>query len=88
MADKEFSDKLKAAFIKKWERYLTMMDETSASFSFSGSLDKHMLHQGLESMLLQLESLFSDYQIRIIRSSGHPTMQVQLRLEEGLWKPK
>lgn len=72
---------VKSSFLDRHERYLIRLDESSAIFEFEVS-------DLLLKLLTELELLFSDYQITLVRMSGHPKLQIKLRLEEGLWKPK
>ena len=86
--DKKFEDLQKEAFIEQWEDYLVQMDENSAAFEFETDGNPYILNKPLKDFLDVLDIFWSDYQVRIARSSGHPTLQVFMRLEAGLWKPK
>ena len=59
--------------------YLTQKDDKSAVFEFD---DNWIVQQ----FLMVLDMIFSDYDIRICRTAGHPRIQVFMKLEEGLWK--
>jgi hypothetical protein len=79
--DKVLEDRMKENTIKQFEEYLIQMDENTASFEFEGTID-------LKAFLDVLSIFYSDYQVRIAKTSGHPTIQVHMRLEEGLWKAR
>ncbi len=81
-------DTVKATFIEQFDECLIQMDDNSAIFEFVPIDDFLILNRPLKILLDALDILFSDYQIKIVKTSGHPTIQVQLRLEEGLWKSK
>ncbi len=69
------------SFFEIFENWLTQRDDNSAAFEFD-SIDEVM------NFLDMLNCDYSDYSIRVCRTSGHPTVQVFMRLEEGLWKAK
>jgi hypothetical protein len=79
--DKHLEDLIKENFINQWVEQLVQMDENSAAFEFNELLE-------LNEFIAVLETFYSDYQVRICRTSGHPTIQVHMRLEGGLWKAK
>lgn len=71
----------KEAIFSVFGDYLTQKDDNSAAFEFE---DSWMTQQ----FLMVMDMMYSDYSIRVCRTSGHPTIQVFIRLEEGLWKPR
>ena len=79
--DKEVIRILKETIFVSFADYLTQRDDKSAVFEFE---DSWITQQ----FLMVLDMIYSDYSVKIARSSGHPTIQVFMRLEEGLWKPK
>ena len=81
MVDKEVIRILKETIFVSFADYLTQKDDKSAVFEFE---DSWITQQ----FLMVLDMIYSDYSVKIARSSGHPTIQVFMRLEEGLWKPK
>ena len=82
-------DTTKTIFIEKFEKHLIRLDENSAIFEFERSVPlPYMLNRELQSLLMQLELSFTDWQVVIVRRTGQSVLQVQLRLEEGLWKPR
>lgn len=89
MVDKWTEDTTKATFIEKFEKFLVRLDENSAIFEFESYAPlPYMLNRELQSLLTQLELAFTDWQVVIVRRTGHSVLQVQLRLEAGLWKPR
>ena len=72
---------IKTSFIEKFEDFLVRLDENSAIFEFESYME-------LQKLLTHLELVFTDWQVVIVRRTGESVLQVQLRLEEGLWKPK
>lgn len=79
--DTEVDRILRETIFKVFSDFLTQRDYNSATFEFD---DIWMSQQFIN----VLDMIYSDYQIKIARSTGHPTIQVSMRLEEGLWKPK
>ena len=86
--DKRIEDMLKETFIEQFEDYLIQLDENSAIFEFEYDGNPYILNKPLKDFLDVLDTVFSDYQVRIARTSGHPKLQVFMTLEAGLWKPK
>ena len=86
--DKRIDDMLKETFIEQFEEYLVQLDDNSAVFGFESGDNPLILNKPLKDFLDVLDMVFSDYQITIARTSEHVTVQVLMRLEEGLWKPK
>ncbi len=78
----------KVSFLNSFQRFITQQDDNSCVLEFSSSTDRYMINQALRSLFLQLETLFSDYQITITKSGEHSKIQVHLRLEDALWKLK
>ncbi len=78
----------KVSFLNSFQRFITQQDDNSCVLEFSSSTDRYMINQALRSLFLQLETLFSDYQITITKSGEHSKIQVHLRLEGALWKLK
>ena len=76
----------KVSFLNSFQRFITQQDDNSCVLEFSSSTDRYMINQALRSLFLQLETLFSDYQITITKSGEHSKIQVYLRLEDALWK--
>lgn len=81
MVGKWTDDERKVKFIEQHEDDLTRLDENSAIFETKDLFT-------LVDFIDDLDTGFSDYHVVIDKRTGHPTIQVQLRLEAGLWKPK
>ncbi len=81
-------DALKVNFIEQFEDQLIQLDENAATFEFEYDGNPYILHKSLKDFLDVLDMVFSDFQVRIAKTSGHPALQVFMKLEEGLWKPK
>ena len=79
--DKEIVRIYKETIFVTFADYLTQRDDKAAVFEFE---DSWITQQ----FLMVLDMIYSDYSVKIARSSGHPTIQVFMRLEEGLWKPR
>lgn len=87
--DKQVESIIKENFFNSFEEYLTQRDENSAAFEFpTVKKNPWILNAVLKEFLDVLDMFYSDYSIRICRTSGHPTIQVFMRLEEGLWKAR
>ena len=89
MEHKYLDDTLKETFLEQFDENLTQKDNNSAVFEFENDPTNKWIHnKPLKDFLDVLDMVFSDYSIRISRTSGHSKLQVFMRLEEGLWKVK
>ena len=75
--DKDLEARLKENFFHLFGEYITQRDDNSATFEFHDTMD-------LKGFIDVLSIFYSDYQIKICKTAGHPTIQVFMRLEEGL----
>ena len=79
--DKDLEKRMKENFFSLFGEHLIQQDENSATFEFKGV-------RLLKDFLDVLAIFYSDYQIKICKTSEHSTVQVFMRLEEELWKPR
>lgn len=79
--DPEIDRLMRETIFETFSDCLVHRDFNIVSFEFE---DTQILIQFLE----VCDILYSDYSIKIAKTSGHPTIQVFMRLEEGIWKTK
>lgn len=72
---------LKEVVFETFGDYLILRDSNTATFEFE---DIDTLKQFID----VLDMVYSDYYIKIVQTSEHPNIQIQMRLEERIWKPK
>ena len=84
-----FDREVKDGFFEDWKDFIILRDANSCSLEFECIHNKLVLNKKFKDFLDYLEIFFKDYQIRVTKSSGHEgRLQVWLRLETALWKPK
>jgi len=84
-----FDKKVKDGFFEDWKDFIILKDDNSCSLEFECIHNEVTLNKDFKWFLDYLEIFFSDYDFRVAKSSGHPNkLQVVLRLEDRLWKPK
>lgn len=80
---------MKEGFFEDFSEYIIQKDDKQCALEFDCVHTKLTLNKSFKDFLDYLEIFFKDYQIRVAKSSGHPDkLQVLLRLEDALWKPK
>jgi hypothetical protein len=86
--NKILDDMDRSSFIETFKDKLIRKDNKTAAFEFEHDGNTLILNKPLKDFLDMLDIFYSDYSVQISRTCGHPTLQVFLRLEEGLWRPK
>ena len=84
-----FNQKVKDGFFEDWKDFIILRDDNSCSLEFECIHNNLVLNKNFKDFLDYLEIFFKDYQIRVAKSDGHKDkLQVLLRLEDALWKPR
>jgi hypothetical protein len=80
---------MKEGFFEDFGEFVIQKDDKQCALEFDCIHNELILNKKFKDFLDYLEVFFTDYQIRVAKSSGHPDkLQVLLRLEDKLWIPK